>query len=82
MQSTFQSIEQLVQKLIGIMLFFNVDRLTVVIEIIEAELLRDEVDSLSKGELIYDGLKLPEKIDWIILNFSCYYSISEGLDHL
>lgn len=73
-EPVLESIEQLVQKFISIMLLFSVDRVSVAIEVIQAKIFRYEINSLSKSELIKHILKLSEEIYTILLNLSVNYS--------
>jgi hypothetical protein len=63
LQPELKPIEELIQELISVMLFFDVNGHIVAIEVVEAETLGNEEYSLSKGELVNDMLELPEEIN-------------------
>ena len=52
-----ESVQQLVQKLISVVLLPDVYRFSVVVEVVEAKLLRNKVDPLAEGKVVDDPLK-------------------------
>lgn len=49
LEPELEAVEQLVEELIGVVLFLGVDGLVVVVEVVEAEVFRDQEDALPVG---------------------------------
>lgn len=44
------------------MLLLGIDRVSTAVKVVQAELLRNQIDSLPKGELIEHTLEFPEEV--------------------
>jgi len=81
-QSKLKPIKQLIQKLISIMLFLDIDGLVVIVQIIQTEILRYYEYSLSVSQLVYYFLELGEEINVFAFDLGADYTISECVDLL
>jgi len=64
------------------MLLSDINRFSIIIQVIQTKLLRDKVYPLSKWKLVDDPLKLLKKIDVTWLNLGRNDPKSEGIYHL
>lgn len=82
LQSELQFIQQLIKKLISIMLLPDIDGHVITIKIVQTKALRNQENPLSEGKLVDDVLELPEEIDGIDHNLCPNNTPSEWLNHL